>query len=63
MPGIQSVLYKILSKVFKIQLKVLSCKSILNTVENTVLQKYFKYEILNTFAQSIENTKYFDANQ
>jgi len=29
-------------KVFYIHVQVLSCKSILNTVENTVLQKYFK---------------------
>jgi len=36
---------KYFSKVFLIQVhvQVLSCKSILNTVENTVLKKYFKY--------------------
>jgi len=44
---------KFFLKVFKIQvgLQVLSCKSILNTVENTVLQKYLKYWILNTYSK------------
>jgi len=34
---------KYFKKVFQIHVKLLSCKSILNTVENTVLQKYLKY--------------------